>query len=370
MLQFNYTNKDYLLKMKNTNTLLGIRDDSSKEKKDVVFIYSPPKVGSTTLVSSIRLNAAGKFDVMHLHNEIMLKALYNIHDVTILEIIYYNKFLGKNVYVIDIYRSPIEQKMSCFFENIDTFHFNTSTEILKTYELERISKRFNQVFPHITTNDHYRSKYNITVPDKFDMKNKYLLVQNDGINYIKIRLHDSSEWQTILKKIFGFDIYIVNDYETTQKPIGELFLKFKQTYTIPINLFQMIENDPGLHYYYSVEEREKYLQEWSKKMNSIIAPTFSLQDYAVYSSISQENKYMSEIQMDHYIDTGCLCLGCSRKRGILLLKLMKGEKINEKINHTESSKDYLKAKVKKMPIYIQQKVNPNIVKKNFLNAFK
>ena len=45
--------------------------------------------------------------------------LYNITNITVLEIIKYNNFLGKRVYVFDIFRSPIEQKMSSYFENID-----------------------------------------------------------------------------------------------------------------------------------------------------------------------------------------------------------------------------------------------------------
>jgi len=155
-----FTNAEYLNKMKCVNESLGISDDFSVEKnKNIIFIYTPPKVGSTTLVSSIRINACGKFSVLHLHNEIMLKILYKVTDVTVLDIIKYNKFLGKNVYVIDIYRSPIEQKISTFFENIDAFHFNVPIETLNTFEVERIIKRFNQVFPYLLTNDNFRTKY-------------------------------------------------------------------------------------------------------------------------------------------------------------------------------------------------------------------
>jgi DNA polymerase-3 subunit alpha len=123
-------------KMKDINTRLGIQDDLTVEKnKKLIFVYCPPKVGSTTLVSSLRLSASDKLTILHLHNEIMLKVLYNITDVTINEIIQYNKQLGKKVYVIDIFRTPVEHKMSSLFENIDTFHFNTTVDDLKTYEL-------------------------------------------------------------------------------------------------------------------------------------------------------------------------------------------------------------------------------------------
>jgi hypothetical protein len=115
--------------LKEVNTRIGIKDDLTVEKnKTLIFVYCPPKVGSTTVVSSLRLSASNKITVIHLHNDVMLKVLFNITNTTVNEIIHFNKFLGKNVYVFDIYRTPVEHKMSSFFENIDTFHFNTSID--------------------------------------------------------------------------------------------------------------------------------------------------------------------------------------------------------------------------------------------------
>ena len=50
--------------------------------------------------------------------------IYNIHNVSVMELIKYNGMVGKKVYVFDIFRTEMEQKQSLFFENIDTFHFN------------------------------------------------------------------------------------------------------------------------------------------------------------------------------------------------------------------------------------------------------
>ena len=90
----------------------------------IVFIYTPPKVGSTTLVTSLRISASFKLTVIHIHDETMLKVLTNINNVTINDIIKYNAYIGKKVYVIDIYRSPIEQKISEFFEDLSIVHYN------------------------------------------------------------------------------------------------------------------------------------------------------------------------------------------------------------------------------------------------------
>jgi uncharacterized protein (UPF0218 family) len=103
-------------KLQYANERLLIKDNSNEEKdKNLIFIYCPPKVGSTSLVSSLRLFACEKFTVLHVHGEEMLKTIYNI-DVSINEIINYNSSLGKNIYVIDIYRTPIERKISEFFQ--------------------------------------------------------------------------------------------------------------------------------------------------------------------------------------------------------------------------------------------------------------
>uniref|UniRef100_A0A6C0AZD4 Uncharacterized protein n=1 Tax=viral metagenome TaxID=1070528 RepID=A0A6C0AZD4_9ZZZZ len=371
MVFFDYTNKEYISKMDNANKKIGIRDDDKFGKKDVVIIYTPPKVGSTTLVSSFRINTAGKFDVLHLHNDKMLKYLHDIHDATVMEIIYYNKFLGKQVYVIDIYRSPIEHKISLFFENIDTHHFNSPPEILKTYDIKKIINRFNKIFPHLITSDYYRTVYEIEPPEVFNFNNKYITARKDGIQFLKIRLKDSIEWKTILKNIFGIEIFIVSEYETEKKPIGELYKNFKKNYRIPCNLLDLVKDDEALSYYYSKNEKNEYLESWENKMTHVKIEPFTVPEFELYTSISVENKYMTELDRDHYIDMGCLCMGCSRKRGIFLLKLMKGEPIYDKIEHISAAKEYIKEKAKHMHVYYKkQNTKQNVVKQNFIRNFK
>jgi len=354
MTKLDYYNADCFNRMKNINESLGISDDFSVEKnKNIVFVYTPPKVGSTTLVSSIRLNACGKFTVLHLHNEIMLKVLYSITDVTVLDIIKFNKFLGKTVIVIDIYRSPMEQKISTFFENIHSLHFNSPIDVLNTFEISRIIKRFNQVFPYLQTNDHYRCKYNVPYPETFDFEKKYIHAEVDGINYFKLRLKDSNEWRTILRRVLNInvDIYVAKDYETSKKTINRTFSLFNQCYEIPENFFKIIENDEGLKYYYTEYERTQYLNTWRSKITQREFTSFTSEEYTFYMDIALDNQSISEIDTDHYIDLGCLCMGCCRKRGHMLLKIKNGEPITEKIHHYEAVGEYLKMKAKHVPVY-------------------
>jgi hypothetical protein len=326
--------------LKCANEKMGICEDQSTEKnKNLIFVYCPPKVGSTTLITSFRLCALNKFTIFHIHDELMLKVLCGIENVTVNEIILYNGFLGKNVYVVDIYRSPIEHKISIFFEKLSSFHFNNTEENVNNYNVNKIIKRFNSLFPFLSRSDYYKEVYNIQFPQEFDFSNKYLNQHINGVKYIKLRLNDSNEWQSILNSIFQSNIKIINDYETEKKPIKDIYKQFKESYRIPSNLLQMVENCESLKYYYSQEERENYLNIWRSKQSEIFSP-FSQEQYFMYNELAIENQHIGEIQRTHYIDTGCTCVGCKRKRQILIYKINNGESVNETIDHTQANNEY------------------------------
>ena len=301
---------------------------------NLIFIYTPPKVGSTTLVSSIRISASHKFSIIHIHDEIMLNFFTGINSVTINEIIQYNSYIGKNVYVIDIYRTPIERKFSEFFEKISPYHFNNSEENINKYSVKRVTDRFNKVFPYLGLGDHFIDKYNIPVPESFDNINNFLLIKHNNINYIKLRLKDSDKWGKILSQILCTEIIIINDYETNNKIIGSLYSKFKNEYKLPTNYLDIIKNDKYLQFYYSDEERTKYLNLWSNKLAEPVL-SYTDSEYLFYINLNLENQIYSDLQLEHYIDNSCLCNGCSLKRKNIFEKAKKGIIIKEKINHTE-----------------------------------
>ena len=332
--------------LQETNKKLNIYDDLSIDKnKNIIFVYCPPKVGSTTLITSIRISAFNKFTVLHIHNELMLKVLCNIDNIKIIDIIEYNKNLGKNVYVFDIYRSPIEQKISQYFEKLSIYHFNNSPQSINNYNVNKIIRRFNNLFPHLSKEYHYKDAYQIPVPRKFNFQQKYILQNINGVKYIKLRLKDSQNWGKILTEILETKITIITDYETNNKPIRDMFIKFKETYKIPENLLNIIEECPGLKYYYSNEEREEYLNSWREKKTWSVTP-FTSDEYNFYENISIDNQYIYDIQSKHYLDEGCSCKACNLKRNNIIERIERGEKVSEKINHNENKIEYLKQQAK------------------------
>lgn len=310
----------------------------------LIFVYSAPKVGSTSIVSCLRIFGSNKVNVIHIHDEEMLKVLSHIQNVTVNELILFNKFLGKDVYVINIYRSPIERKISTFFEKIGSYHFNTEDLNINHYSIVKVINRFNNIFPYLGLGDYFMDKYNIIYPDKFDHTNKYILVKENDISYIGLRLKDSDMWGYILSKIFGFNIHTIKDYESDKKPIKDLYKQFKMNYRIPKNYLDDIITCKHLNYYYTQEEIVNYYNEWYNN-SSFEKQSYSLEEYKFYEKITIENSHFDHIQFDHYMDEGCVCKACNLKRMEIASKIIRRIPVTDRLLHTESRIEFLEKRV-------------------------
>jgi len=321
-----------------------------------IFIYTPPKVGSTTLVTSLRVSLGKSYNTIHIHDEIMLSVLTGIHNVKINDIIEYLSNQGKNIYVIDVYRTPVERKMSEFFEKISPYHFNNTSDNISKYSIKRISARFNKIFPHIENGDHYFDKYNISEPIAFDFEKKYSLQNINNIKYIKLRLCDSKLWPSILSNIFNSDIVIIPDYKTEDKDIGQLYNQFKTVYQLPANYLTLIQNDRYFQFYYNETERNEYINMWQNRLTTDFIP-YTEQEYRFYMNLCLENQYINDIDIDHYIDNGCFCKYCSQKRRDIFFKAKSGEKYFEKIIHREVIDEVKQKNIKQIKYAIDEQLN-------------
>ena len=326
------------------------------DAQNYIFIYTPPKVGSTTLVTSLRVSLGKSFNVIHIHDDLMLKVLSGINDVTVNDIISFIANKGKNIFVIDVYRTPIERKMSEFFEKISPYHFNNTEDNISKYNLQRITNRFNKLFPHLALGDHYFNKYNIAEPLPFDFYKKYTIQEINNVKYIKIRLRDSNNWGAILSTVLKNDVVIINDYLTERKKIGVLYDKFKAEYKIPSNYINLIKECKYFNFYYSESERNIYLNEWKRKECEAFIP-YTNAEYNFYVSLYLENQYINDIQTEHYIDNGCYCNLCKNKRNEVFIKAKRGEIITEKIVHIELVNEKTQKRNVKLMELIKKKIN-------------
>lgn len=308
----------------------------------LIFIYTAPKVGSTSLVSSFRIFGDNNYGIIHIHDEIMLEKLIGISSITINHIIQYNAQLGKKIYVIDIFRNPIERKISAFFEKIGSYHFNNHDEIVNRFDVNKVINRFNNIFPYLAIGDHYIDKYNINseLPEIFPYDKKYLIIEKNGVKYIKLRLKDADEWDRILSGIFCRRICIVKDYQSENKIISDLFKNFLEKYKIPENYLNEIMTCRYLNYYYSCEEKNEYFNKWNLKKCECKNP-YTPEQYKVYEDITLENCHIDKIQLHHYIDDGCSCKACTIKRNRIKQIILNRKYNGERIFHVEAKNELI-----------------------------
>lgn len=336
--------------------------------QNYIFVYTPPKVGSTTLVSSLRISLRNNFNIIHIHDEIMLNVLTGIKGIKIMDIINYLSKDGKTVFVIDVYRSPIERKISEFFEKISPYHFNNSNENISNYPITRITERFNKVFPYLDIDEHYFKYYNIEQPIPFDFNKKYTIQLVDNVQYIKLRLCDSNHWASILSDVFKTEVVLILDYKTDDKVIGNLYNNFKNEYKLPINYFDIIKDNKYLNFYYSADEISTYLNTWKNKLCQFYI-SYTETEYKFYINLCLENQYLNDIRINHYIDNGCLCKLCSNTRTNIFLNAKKGKTHFKKIVHNEVIKDAKKeyfSKIKQQLLLLKNKQHtpPHKLKQN------
>ena len=191
-------------------------------------------------------------------------------------------------------------------------------------------------------------KYGIELPPTFDHTNKYLCVSCNGITYLKLRLKDSYMWGSIMSNIFGTKMIVVKDYESTNKPIRDLYRRFKSEYKVPSNFLEDLTKDPHFQYYYSAEERDEYIHMWSQTSAPSWSP-YTNTEYKLYENITLENCHMDVIQPNHYIDEGCLCKSCFAKRRNLGALLLSGLPYNgTTVLHEKAAVEMLQKKVDKV----------------------
>jgi hypothetical protein len=322
------------------------------QNKGYIFIYAPPKVGSTTLVTTFRVFLSEIYNVIHIHDEVMLNVLTGIKDITINDIINYLGRLGEKIFVFDVYRTPVERKMSEYFDDLSAYHFNNTEENLASYSTDRIIQRFNNIYPHIGKGDHYREKYNLTGDFVFNFDKKYLIREVNSIKYIKLRLCDQHLWSDILTEIMGREVIMIKENSMENKTLGELYKKVKESYLLPLNYYEELEKDDGLKRYYTEIERMEYLRYWNVKMTEQRHIGYTHTEYKLYVTICLENQSKSSIRKCHYIDNGCQCVVCNGKR----LKIKdfvnkgsgsgSGSGISNRIEHDVM----IKRSVKRLPI--------------------
>lgn len=225
-----------------------------------VFVSCGGKCGSQTLYQTFRQNG---FSVLHTHGNVQFQSVVlKSKDFTLYDLIQYASDHHPEVYVLDVYRTPIERAISSFFHNIKQHlpkveakytvtelinYFNTN----KKYTLENYHP-MNQILEH----------FNISYPPKFDFEKEYIVFKHKNITFIKLRFQSIDRWQSILTEIFNRPITIVADNLSSKLWYYSFYKNFLASYKPPTEYLEEIKDNSLFRYFNTEEEQELYLKKW------------------------------------------------------------------------------------------------------------
>ena len=223
-----------------------------------VFVFCGGKCDSMTLHKTFEMN---NYSSIHVHSNKEYQLTFKTKN-TIFEIIDSSCKNLENVYIIDSYRTPIERKISSFFENIKIHLPNyknlTINEIIDFFNLNLID-----IIEEYHSIDAVFEYYNIPLFIEFNFEKRYNIIKKDNKIFIKILFKDIQNWNTILSEIFQKDIIMHNGNLTKNKPINNLYEEFKQNYKVPKTYIEnILKNDINFKIYNTKKEQKEYIDKW------------------------------------------------------------------------------------------------------------
>jgi hypothetical protein len=235
------------------------------------FVYSGRKSGSSTLTNSF-LNLENALSIQIHNNEDFLYKYGQCKYNSIFDLVDNNMKTQKKIFIFDSYRTPIEKKISSFFEDIDKY-----IPMYKECDISYLITYFNKKYiygkncSNIYTEDYepldeIMEYYKLPPITNFDFEKKYVVIQHKNLIFVKIRFNEINQWDNILTKIIGKSVIIKDKNKSETKPYIDVYNNFKNQYRIPKEFLEKLKTDARFVTYNSKTERIKYIKDWYSKI--------------------------------------------------------------------------------------------------------
>ena len=171
---------------------------------------------------------------------------------------------NKKLYLIDSYRTPIERKISSFFENIHIY-----IPDYKNKSCEQLIDIFNTKYLNGIENYHsinsIMKKYGLEPFDTFDFKKRFIIKTKGNLIFVKVLFSDISNWNNILSEIFNRKIILHSRNISSEKIYSSVYAEFKIKYKTPNSYINnVLKNDREFRIFNTPDEQNIYINKWLK----------------------------------------------------------------------------------------------------------
>lgn len=223
-----------------------------------IIVYCGGKCGGSTLQNTFVQN---NYNSMHIHKN-KVPGLNSTYDsIQSIFSIIDNLCKDNKIYIIDCYRTPIERKISSFFQNI-----NIHIPNYNKWSIKQLINYFNNKLLYTLEEYHSINEpfeyYDIPKWNIFDFNKKYNIIEKNNKVFIKILFKDIDNWDNILSGIFEKPIKIYKCNLTKNKQINTLYSEFKKQYTVPLKYINTLKNDTEFVIYNTIPDQITYINKW------------------------------------------------------------------------------------------------------------
>ena len=203
---------------------------------------------------------------------------------------------SRKIYVFDIYKLPIEKKVSTFFQNATP----TQLREYKDKSINDIIEVFNKTqlsnMTWYNPCNEIMSYYSIPQITSFDFKKGYGVTEKDNIVVIKLLSKDINRWHTILGDILGTKIKPSAKKKECSvascKNYQRLYQYFMYVYRPPSDYIEnVLVSDKEFIMYNTKEDKEEYISKWTSMSYAspiVYNRSINIEQYAAKEAIKTD----------------------------------------------------------------------------------
>lgn len=263
-----------------------------------VYLYCTPKCGGSSLYESLKVS----YNSFHVHSQEFFEKYFQENEIVnnsfkIIDCIEESRKKYDEIYIIDVYRKPVERNMSYFFhiieDLVDNYEKRTTQELIEYFNT-------NLYFQYNQSIEEVAQYYNVDLYQlPFDQNKMYLEFKYNNINFIILHFDYINSWEGILYDIFNKKIPILDRNIGEKKNYANIYKDYKNKYKIPKIIFEFIQQEKNFNYFNDENMKAKYIEDWEKRIDynletCTIPDNF---DPNIYKSKNQDLNRMNELEL-------------------------------------------------------------------------
>jgi len=249
-----------------------LNPDYWQTKKDIVLVYNPGKVGSTSVTYSLKKSLPW-LPATHIHflTQSRLEACkqsgkwpFNLimADRTNLVL---QQHPDKTIKIITLVRDPIGRDLSGIFQGPTEYFPNKDESKITADDIIDLITQFDHSYIADWFDGEFKEYLNFDIYSQpFDKEKGYTIYQHEGIDILCIKLERLSEvYPEAVSKLLGTKRNILrNKNEGDSKALSTLYSTVKKRFKIEEPRLREIYNSKFMQTFYTNEEIESFISKW------------------------------------------------------------------------------------------------------------